>query len=263
MTVQTLLDHENQWRTSMGKAFLCERVVMRGKDLHNQLGSWDWFKMYCYSITGREFSDAQLKLMNFIWLATSYPDPSIWPNHVAAMVGTTRSTSSMALVAGLAVSEASIYGRRPDRKALDFFYQAGAAVDAGMTVEAFVDSQLAQKKTLYGFGRPLAGIDERIPHTLKLVADLGLDKGKHLNICLRVYKHLKATKGLSMNIAAINASLMADVGLKPEEHQLFLTLCFVAGMPPCYIDARDKPAGAFFPVRCEQIVYDGAPRRSW
>ena len=103
MTLQTLLDHENTWPTRMGKAFLCERVVMRGKDLHHELGSWDWFKMYCFSITGREFTDNQLKLLNWIWLATSYPDPSIWPNHVAALVGTARSTSSMALVAGLAV----------------------------------------------------------------------------------------------------------------------------------------------------------------
>ena len=71
MTLQTLLDHENTWPTRMGKAFLCEWVVMRGKDLHHELGSWDWFKMYCFSITGREFTDNQLKLLNWIWLATS------------------------------------------------------------------------------------------------------------------------------------------------------------------------------------------------
>ena len=263
MTLQTLLDHENTWPTRMGKAFLCERVVMRGKDLHHELGSWDWFKMYCFSITGRAFTDNQLKLLNWIWLATSYPDPSIWPNHVAALVGTARSTSSMALVAGLAVSEASIYGRRPDRKAQDFFYRAGAAVDQGMTVEAFVDEEIRQKKTIYGYGRPLARMDERIPHTLKLVAELGLDQGRHLAIALQVYHYLKSTKGLSMNIAAINAALSADLGLSSEEHQLFLTLCFVAGRPPCYIDARDRPAGAFFPLRCDGIVYDGAPRRAW
>ena len=59
-------------------------------------------------------------------------------------------------------------------------------------------------------------------------------------------------------------ALSADLGLSPEEHQLFLTLVFVAGMPPCYIDARDRPEGAFFPLRCDGIVYEGtAPRRRW
>lgn len=133
-----------------------------------------------------------------------------------------------------------------------------------MTIEAFVDEEIRQRKTLYGYGRPLARIDERIPHTLKLLAELGLDQGRHLRIALRVYHYLKTTKGLSMNIAAINAALSADLGLSPEEHQMFLTLVFVAGMPPCYIDARDRPEGAFFPLRCDGIVYEGtAPRRRW
>lgn len=263
MSLQHLLDHENHWPTRMGKAFLCERVVMRGKDLHHDLGDWDWFRMFCFSITGREFTEPQLRLLNWIWLATSYPDPSIWPNHVAALAGTVRSTCSLSMVAGLAVSEASIYGRRPDRKAQNFFYRAAAAEDTGLTIEAFVDEEIRRNKTIYGYGRPLARIDERIPHTLKRVAELGLDQGRHLKIALRVYHYLKSTKGLSMNIAAINAALSADLGLGSEEHQMFLTLCFVAGMPPCYIDARDRPEGAFFPLRCEGIVYEGVPRRAW
>ena len=116
---------------------------------------------------------------------------------------------------------------------------------------------------IYGYGRPLAKIDERIPHTIKLVEELGLDNGKHYQLALEIFKYLKENKGLSMNIAAVNTALVADIGLTTEEYQQFLTPCFVTGMAPCYIEARDKEEGAFFPVRCESIVTSRKERKEW
>lgn len=263
MSIQYLLESEDLLTTDMGKAFLCERAVMRGKDIHNELGDMDWFRMNLFSITGREFSDEQIRLLNYFWVATSYPDPSIWPNHVAALAGSVRSTVSLAMMAGMAISEASIYGRRPERRALDFFYRAKGRVDCGEKLQDIVESELETHGVIYGYGRPLAKIDERIPHTLKLVSELGLDNGKHFKLALEIYELLKQTRGLSMNIAAVNTSLVADIGLTVEEYQQFLTPCFMTGMAPCYIDARDKPEGGFFPVRCESIEYRGTPKRKW
>ncbi len=263
MKIDELLSRESLLKTKMGKAFLCDRVVFRGKDLHNELGELDWFSLYFFSITGRILNANELKLMNYFWVSTSYPDPSIWPNHICALAGSARSTPSLSLMAGMSVSEASIYGRRPERKAIDFFYRAGKALESGSTIEMYVDEQLALKKIIYGYGRPLARIDERVPHTLKLVEELGLSKGKHLTIALDVYRYLKATKGLSMNIAAIDAALAADVGLTPEEYQLFMSPCFIAGMVPCYLDAKEKPEGGFFPIKCSSIIGETKVRRSW
>ncbi len=263
MSNHQLLENEDKLETSMGKAYLCERVVMRGKDLHHELGGDDWLKFYLFSITGREFSEAQLTILNFFWVATSYPDSSIWPNHVAALSGSARSTASLSLSAGMAVSEASVYGRRPDRKALDFFYRIGAALKNGERLEDFVDHELKERKRIYGYGRPLASIDERIPHTLSLLRELGLDKEVYLNIALDVYRYLKRTRGLSMNIAALYSAVAADIGFTPEEYQQFMTPAFIAGMVPCYQDARDRPEGSFFPVRCESVVYTGRSARDW
>jgi len=263
MSIKDLLDGEDRLSTTMGKAFLCERAVMRGKDIHSELGHLDWFRMNLFSITGREFSAEQVRLLNYFWVATSYPDPSIWPNHVASLAGSVRSTVSLSMIAGMAISEASIYGRRPERRALDFFYRASASVDNGNSLEMIISQELESRGIIYGYGRPLAKIDERIPHTLKLVEELGLDNGKHFRMALDIYKHLKSRLGLSMNIAAVNTSLVADIGLTVEEYQQFLTPCFVTGMAPCYIEARDKPEGGFFPVRCESIVSDNPKRRQW
>ncbi len=263
MSNSTLLANENKWQTSIGKAFLCDRAVLRGKDLHHQLGDWDWFAVYLYGITGREFSESQIKMLAYFWIATSYADPSIWPNHVAALGGTVRSTASLSCMAGLAIGEASIYGRRPEKRALDFFYRTSAALAKGEVLAEIIERELIERKTIYGYGRPLAKLDERVPHTLVMAKKLGLDGGKHLQLAKDIYHYLKNNKGLSINISAINTAIIADIGLSPEEYQLFLTPCFITGIAPCYVDTRDKPEGSFFPVRCASIIYGGLARRAW
>ena len=263
MNLEQLEALEVRWETDMGKAFLCERAVMRGKDIHHELTSLDWFRVNLFSITGREFSEAQIRLLNFIWVATSYPDPSIWPNHVASLAGTVRSTSSLGMMAGLAISEASIYGRVPERKALDFFYRTQKKIEAGQSLDDTLKAELKERGVIYGYGRPLAKIDERIPHTIKLVENLCFDTGKYYQLALNTYHYLKKNKGLSMNIAAINTALIADMGFSGEEYQQFMCLCFIAGITPCYIDARNNKEGSFFPVRCESVVSSERHRRNW
>jgi hypothetical protein len=146
---------------------------------------------------------------------------------------------------------------------LDFFYRTGDALNAGESIETFIEQELTERKRIYGYGRPLASIDERIPHTLSLLRELGLDKERYLTIALDVYRYLKKTRGLSMNIAALYSAVAADIGLTPEEYQQFMTPAFIAGMVPCYQDARDRAEGSFFPVRCENIIYSGQAARVW
>lgn len=263
MSIADLKASQNNLEGALGKAFLSERVVMRGKDLHHELGKKDWLSVMVYAITGREFSENQIRYMNFMWVATSYPDAGIWPNQAAALAGTARSTPSLSLVAGLALSEAKLYGRKPDRRAMDFFYRAARKVDEGQSLEQVIETEIAERKVVFGYGRPLVKLDERVAHTLHVIGELGLDGGRHFRLALDVHRYLKQTRGLSMNIAAISASTMADMGFSPEEYQLFLTLVFVAGMVPCYLDAKRRVEGGFFPLACKNIVYTGEAERSW
>lgn len=258
-----LAKYESSWVTNIGKAFLCERTVLRGKDLHHDLGDWNWFAVYLYGITGREFSQSQVEMLSYFWVASSYADPSIWPNHVAALGGTVRSTASLSSMAGLAISEASIYGRRPEKKGLDFFYRIVKELEQGQALSSVIEREIRESKTVYGYGRPLATLDERIPHTLAKAKELGLEKGKHLSVAIEIFHYLQDKKGLSINISAVNSALVADIGLTPEEYQLFLTPCFITGIEPCYVDARDKPEGSFFPVRCSSLIGETKIRKIW
>ncbi|HFD13290.1 MAG TPA: hypothetical protein ENJ32_12610, partial [Crenotrichaceae bacterium] len=129
---QTLLDAENNWQTDLGAWFPGERVVLRGKDLFHELGDYSWMGLLLYGITGREFNEKQIRLFEGMWtISTSYPDPRLWNNRVAALAGTTRSTSVLGISAATAVSEASIYGRRPDIRTIDFLYRAKKQLSSG------------------------------------------------------------------------------------------------------------------------------------
>ena len=39
-------------------------------------------------------------------------------------------------------------------------------------------------------------------------------------------------------------------------------LSFLAGMPPCYLDAAEKPEGQLFPLPCRMLSYEGVPPRA-
>lgn len=263
MGYKHLLNTESHWVTRKGKAFLSDRVVMHGKDLHKELCNYNWIHLYLYAVLGRDPGENVAKMINYYWVSSSYADPSIWPNHVTALAGTVRSTASLALMAGLSISEASLYGRRPEVRALDFFYRAGRWCDDGGQLIDFVDQEKAKGRILYGYGRPLAKTDERIFYTLEKAKELGLADGRHLKMALDVQRHLEEKHGYAMNVAAVHAGLAADMGLTCQEYQLILSPGFVTGMAPCYQDARDNPEGSFFPVRCCSVKYGGPEKRDW
>lgn len=256
-----LKDNVGRLQTRMGAFWAGSRAVFRGHDLHADLRQMDWIELYLFGITGRRFSSEQLELLHGILVYTSYPDARLWNNRVAALAGTVRSTPALGISAAMAVSEASIYGGQPGVKAIDFFLRAQKHVAANGSLEEFVEKE----RRVYGYGRPTPDTtDERIPWLKALAHRLGLDQGPHFKIALEVETILLARHAhLRMNYAAITASLCADMGFTVREFHVFRVPLFVAGMPPCYLEAADKPEGSLFPVPCDHITYEGVSKRSW
>ena len=263
MSIADLFEHENKIVTQMGRSYLSERVVYRGKDLHHELKALSWIELFAYGITGKRFSPPEVKVLNFIWVSTSYPDKSIWPNHITALAGSARTTPPLALAAGIASCEAAIFGGKPFKVALDFFIRAGNAIEQGRQLSDFVDNEIQHHKVIFGYGRPLASTDERVPHLIQFIKDNPIDDLTHFHIAIEVANILKTKKQINMNVAALYAALGVDLGFDVESFHMFMTLCFVAGMPPCYIEAKQDVEGAFLPVRCDRVVYDGHSLREW
>lgn len=251
-------------KSRMGGFVPGSHAIFRGRDLHADLKDMDWLALYVFGITGRRFTAAQLRLLNAIWSYTSYPDARLWNNRVAALAGSARSTGNLGVAAALAVSEASIYGRGIDIRAIDFLLRLRRHVDGGGAMADFARRELEERRSIAGYGRPLTSADERIAPMMALAHELGLADGLYLRLAGALDEALLAGRWrLRMNYAGLAAALAADLGFSPQEYYLFLFPAFLAGMTPCYIEATERPEGGTFPLACAQVRYEGVPQRRW
>lgn len=259
-----LQEHVGVLKSRMGTFFPGSHVIFRGKDLHADLKDMDWMELYVFGITGRRLSPEQLCLLHSVWTYTSYPDVRLWNNRVAALAGSSRSTGNLGIAAALAVSEASIYGRGIDMRAIDFLLRTRKRLQAGGALEDCVRAELDAHRSIAGYGRPLINGDERNQHILALAEKLGLDKGQYLHLAFDIENFLFAGRWrMKMNYGGLAAALMADLGFSAQEYYLFMFPAFLAGMQPCLIEASERPEGTLYPISCNDILYEGPPQRPW
>jgi hypothetical protein len=262
---ELLNENVGRLKSRVGGCFLGSHVIFRGEDLHAELAKARWMDVFVFGITGRRFSDATLTLLEAIWAHTSYPDSRIWNNRVAALAGSTRTTGNLALSAALAVSEAAIFGRGIDIRASDFLIRTRTELSAGGELGPWVRRELTERRSIAGYGRPVSNRkDERLDPILDLARSLGLGDGPYVQLAHDIERFLLDSRlRMRMNYGAIAAALTADVGMSPREYYLFMHPAFLAGMPPCYLDAVERPAGTVLPLPCSGVVYRGTAKRSW
>ena len=260
-----LQDNVGRWRTRMGGFFPAEqRVMFRGHDLHAELKDMGWIELCVFGITGRRFTRAQLRLMEALYVLTSYPDPRIWNNRVAALAGTARSTGALGISAALAVSEAHIYGRGNEVQAITFFINTHTTLAAGGTLDDCIRQEMATYRRIAGYGRPLVNADERIAPTMTLAQSLGLADGPHVRLAFTVDQFMvDSGKNLRLNYGGLVSAFGADLGFTPAQFCLFMYPVFIGGMHPCYIEAVERPEGTLFPLPCEHVTYQGHEKRRW
>lgn len=261
---QLLEQHVGQLVTSAGAFFPGERIVFRGQDLFTSLGDLDWLELYLFGITGRRYTPQQVRVLHVLFTHNSYPDPRLWNNRVAALAGTARSSGALGIAAAIAVSEAKIYGGASQLRCCEFLTRAKKMVDAGADLEVLVRAEIKEKRGIGGYGRPIVSTDERIVPIMAIVREQGLDGGPHLKLAFEVERILlRGRWRWHMNSVGLTAALCADFGMSPREYNLGAVPVFLAGMPPCYLDAAEKPEGLLFPMPCQMLSYEGGARRRW
>lgn len=259
-----LQQHVGRLKSRMGAFFPGERTIFRGCDLHADLKDIEWLDLYVFGITGRRHSPEQLRLMNALWVYTSYPDPRLWNNRVAALAGSARSTGNLGVAAALAVSEAHIYGRGNEVQAINFYIATHRQLAAGGALGDCVRDEMAAHGRIAGYGRPLINADERIAPTMALAATLGLADGPHVRLAYAVERFLlDCGRNLRMNYGGLVSAYGADLGFSPVEFYHFMFPSFLAGMQPCFLEAAKRPEGALFPLSCNHVRYEGIPPRPW
>ncbi len=257
-----LKDSEDNWRTGMGAWFPGERVVLKGKDIFTELENVSWIEYLLRGITDK--NDEELsklaKLIEGSWrICTSFPDPRLWNNRICALAGTVRSTGNLGIAAGMAVSEATIYGLKPIKGGMDFLFRAKNALKNGSTIEELVKAELKAYRVVPGYGRPVTDKDERIGPLLKFAKAVDANIGEYTNLAFQIEEYfLNSRYKYRMNASAITSSLLADAGLTPEEYYYTAIPCFLAGMIPCYIDSLNHPLGSFFPIPTTRLRSTGS-----
>ena len=134
--------YEDNWETSMGGWFPGEKVILRGKNVLTELNEYRWLEYLLFGITGRH-SPRIARLVEGMWvICTSFPDPRLWNNRIAALAATTRATGVLGSAGALAVSEATIYGLKPIQGVMDFLYRTSEKIEKGALLEDVVKSEV-------------------------------------------------------------------------------------------------------------------------
>jgi hypothetical protein len=258
-----LRQHTGVLRTGVGAAFPGSHAVFRGHNLHRDLQQMEWVALYAYGVTGRQLPPEHIEMVQALWVSTSYPDARLWNNRVAALAANARSSANLGMIAGAAVSEATVYGGKAALRAMRFLQTALARVQAGETVEDVVWAEV-ERTHIYGYGRPISSTDERIPVVMAVAERLGMRQGPHLTLAFEIEKVLLTRyPQLRMNFAAPHAALVADMGLTLRQYQLLRVPVFLGGMAPCVAEAMEKPEGTLFPTPCGAVAYNGPAARPW
>ncbi len=260
-----LEEYEDNWETEIGGWIPGEKVFLRGKNVLTELKEYRWLEYLLFGITGRH-SPRIARLIEGMWvICTSFPDPRLWNNRIAALSATARSTGVLGSAGALAVSEATIYGLKPIKGGMDFLYRIDRELNKGQDFEELVSSELKKYRGIYGYGRPLVDRDERVEPLLEFAHSMGAGQGRFTDLAFRVDEYLGNSRfKYRVNASGVVAGMLADEGITPEQHYHLATLTFTAGVFPCFLDAAQKPEGTFFPLRVSRINFEGNDKsRVW
>lgn len=275
------IDWEENWQANAGAWFAGERVVMHGENILQSMQGKSWMDIMLLGIMGKAPSSAKARFLDEVLVFSGcIPDPRLWNNRIAALAGTARSSSTLAISAATAASDAVIYGFQPTVGAFIMLNKIAVQLDEGMELEDLLAERLAERKNplrgspakgkkrevdcLPGYGRPVAKGDERIPPLMEVLKRYQLEEGKAINLAFAVQGKLhEMGYKLHLNMGGLIAAIGMDQNLGAQEFLHYLTACFCPGLMACFDDAASQPAGSFFPMRCEQIDYKGESERQW
>jgi citrate synthase len=242
-------------------------VVLHGHSLFNELmGRASWCQVWLLSITGRLIERRVADYCEAFWMTMSFPDPRIWCNQVSTLSGTMRCTPVAGVASGTLTSDSRQYAGWAISLAADFLVgvlekEAGP----GFSIEDFLGSlpkNAAGCPVMPGYSRPVALGDERVAVLHRLLVASGIPIGEHLRLALALHHVLLAQHGEQINAGGFMAAFLLDQGFTLPQIYAFFSVAVQAGAIACYVEAMDRPAESFLPMRCDDVDYQGAPPRS-
>ncbi len=261
------------WDKRRGKIFSSRGGWVIGEAVHNcgysmmddLIGKVSFMQLLMLNVTGRLPERRLADVTEAVFNCMSWPDARIWCNQIGSLAGTARASSVAGVCAGIIANDSHMYGAGCLPQATNFIVDALHQKKQGWSTEKIVAAQAKRpgsKPVIVGYARPMVTGDERIVALKRVIADLGFTAGEHLALAYEIHDVFMTKYNESMNIAAFIAAFYSDQGLSTKEiYRLFSTIV-MSGIHACYAEAADQPAGAFFPLRCSDIDYQGVKARN-
>jgi citrate synthase len=192
---------------------------------------------FLFCATGRWFDATRARVLEKLWICTGYPDSRLWCNRIAGYLGSARVDPGLALSAALAASNSTAYGFCAMKDA--FAVQCEIPEGLGER-ENWLSTQLARRRILHGYGRPVAAEDERLAVVYATLAHHEMRAGAALKRAYWLGKRLHLAKGIGMNVSAAWAAVAMDFGMSQQEYEAFMLLMFSPGYIAVYTDQRRR-----------------------
>lgn len=255
----------NQIRSKKGGWRIGQGVYSHGYDIMNDLvGKVSYFQVMMLNILGHLPERRLADWLEAAFICLSWPDPRIWCNQIGALAGSNRTTTVAATTSGVLAGDSVMYGQYPLIAGANFIQAALKDHEQGMTAEAIVNREVARnrgKVAIMGYARPIATGDERIPAMERVTEQLGFAPGSHLKLAYEIEAVLNNLYNERMNINGYVSAVLSDQGLTADQIYQICSIATTSGVTACYLDALQRPAGSFLPLRCDDIEYTGHAAR--
>lgn len=260
------------WERLRGKIYAARGGWVVGEAVYNSgysmmddlVGRVSYFQVLVLNVTGRLPERRLAEWMEAVFICMSWPDARIWCNQIGSLAGSLRATPVASVCAGVLASDSPMYGVTPLVAASRFIVEALRRRKQGKSVAAIVGEQRRRpgaKPVIVGYARPIATGDERIPAMERVAEKLGFAVGEHLSLAYEIEKELLARYQETMNIAGYMAAFLSDQGFTATEIYRLFSMLVNAGVHATYVEAVERPPESFFPLRCEDIDYQGTTDR--
>lgn len=238
-----------------------DRIVVRGEDLAEQIGTLDFTTMICESLAGgRKPSAGEIAVANACLVAIS--EHGITPSAITARLVYDSSPESIqgALAAGLLAAGSQFLGTTENCGRL---LQETVAAGEGTTEEraaALVERVLAEQPLFPGFGHPVhkAG-DPRTPALFAVAKREGV-AGAHVDLVRAVGAEIERRRGrpVPLNATGAIAAVLSDAGFHWRSLRGFSLVARSAGLVAHILEEVEIPtARRLWDVAEREIPYAG------
>ncbi len=254
-------------RTKKGGWVIGEAVYNHGYSMLDDLvGKYSYFQVLFLNVTGLLPERRLADWLEAMFICASWPDSRIWCNQVGSLAGTMRTSPVAAVSAGILASDARMYGPGVVLAATRFIQKALQEKKDGKSIEDIVENNIrnghSQSPVISGYVRPIARGDERVEAMERVSNQLDFKRGEHLSLAFAIQEIMLNKYQEGMNGLGYAVAFLSDQGLKVNEINRILASWVGSGVHGCYAEAADNPPESFFPLRCDDMDYQGPPPRS-